>query len=163
MVMPASAITRRRMAWERFVWSLDLAAYAFVGVAGAVVALHPSYNVSSVLGEYPAISAVWSALLVVGGVGGIVGRASRVWAVEFVAAVFAGWGLFLYLIVLLPTIVDGSGIVLASVVFVSWAFVVRRYAELHIFTHEPKTLTTRAWLENAPRLRTLDVVARHRP
>lgn len=144
-------------------WSLDLAAYAFVGVAGIVAAVSPSGDVENVLGGHPWVVFVWSVLLVLGGGGGVVGRATRVWAIEYVAAVFAGWGLFLYLVILLPPIVNGSGVVLASVVFVSWAFVVRRYAELHIFTHDPKTLTPRAWLDAVPRLRTLDIVARHRP
>lgn len=160
MVITERRVVSRRLAWERLIWCLDMAAYGFLGVAGIGASVDPSDYVISALDGIHWIIALWGALLVIGGIGALVGRASRVWAIEYVANVLAGWGVWLYLVILLPSITNAGSLALAAVVFTAWAFVVRRYAELNIFTNDPRTPGMRAWVDAFIRRRTANTVGR---
>lgn len=154
---PRTNETRKR--WERLIWVIDMAAYVLIGVAGLAAAISPSDYVETVV-PVPWVVLLWGCLLAGGGLVAFVGRLSRVWAIEFFANVLAGWGAFLYAIILVPAVSTGSSWAVMALVLVATGAVVHRYAELRIYTNEPGIRTFRDRIEAARRRRTTNIVPR---
>lgn len=144
---------RRHAFLGRLIWVLDLTAYAALTYAGAQAIWATSEYVSATVVWAPAI-AIWGTLLLVGSAGCLLGRLTRLWAIEYVSNVLAGWGAWLYVIILIPAMLEGtSGVLFGFAVFASLG-IARRYAELRIFVNEPGLSGIRARLEAAFRRRT---------
>lgn len=151
--------TRRRLIWERAIWFIDLTAYLFLGVAGAIALFSSTDYVVEIVGSSAAIF-VWALLLLCGGLGSFIGRLTRFWAVEYVSNVLVQWGALIYAVILIPAGVwDGRGVLLAFVLC-SFLSTLRRYAELKILTNEPGLDTFRRRLDAALKRRTENAVAR---
>lgn len=161
MVVLDPKVSSRRLWWERLIWVLDMASYLFLAVAGYAAAFDPSDYVVSALEGYQWVIWLWGGLLLFG-LFGFVGRVTRIWAIEYPANVFTAWGAVLYLLILLPSILDGASVALPAVIFVAWAYLCRRYAELNIYTNDPRVKTWRMRLEAALARRTENTVPRLR-
>jgi hypothetical protein len=161
VVVLDSRIKGRKLHWERAIWLIDLTAYLLVCIAGLFAAFDSSVYVVSVV-QVPWVIWLWGSLLVGGGLFAFIGRLTRVWALEFFANVWAAAGAVLYAIILVPAVASGSSVAVFALVLVAWLFMLRRYAELKIFTSEPGLDTFRKRLDRALRLRTRNVVDRER-
>lgn len=159
MVMLDVRAGRRRLMWERFIWVIDMAAYLLIAYAGYNAAFEPSVYVIETVQNFGAIG-LWGVLMLVGGAVSFIGRLSKVWAIEYACNVFAAWGVGLYAVILIPSVLEGGSKVLLALVLAAWLLVLRRYAELRIFTSEPGLDTFRKRLDAALRRRTQLAVQR---
>ncbi|WP_242089273.1 hypothetical protein [Curtobacterium sp. DN_7.5] len=159
MVTTDPKLNQRRLWWERLLWIIDMAAYGVIGLSGALALVHVSdYVLDTLLGQRWIISLF--AWLMVAAWLGLAGRASRVWAVEYIGNVASGWGAFVYAVVLSSGALSGTASFAAfGVAVVAMLAMVRRYAELRIFTSEPG-VKTRGWLRDVLDRRTKNVVPR---
>lgn len=99
MVASDPRLNQRRLWWERGLWVIDLIAYTVVGVSGVLALGNVSdYVLDTLLGWTWLIRLF--AWLIIAGIVALVGRATRVWALEYVGNVAAGWGAFVYAVVL---------------------------------------------------------------
>jgi len=155
-----SGMSQKRIRWERLIWVIDIATYALLGAAGTFALWLNPPNVTTAV-QVSWIVVMWGMLLLVGGMVAAIGRALRVWAVEYVANVFAAWGAFLFAIILIPAAVDSQGWAgVLAFVCIAWLSTMRRYSELRIFANDLRGDSLRVRLEVALRRRTQNVVAR---
>lgn len=161
MVVTDPKLSQRRIWWERLIWFVDMVSYIALGVAGVTTAVQASSYVRETV-QIPWVILLWAILIGVGGVVGFIGRLSRIWAIEIGANVLAAWGAFLYALILLPAVAAGSSVAALAIVLVGWGAMVRRYAELRIFTSDPRSATpfTARRLEEVLRRRTKNTVPR---
>jgi len=159
MVATDPKLNQRRLWWERLLWIVDMTAYGVIGVSGALALVHVSdYVLNTLLGQRWIITLFASLMLAA--LLGLTGRASRVWAVEYVGNVAAGWGAAVYAIVLSSGAFGGTASFAAfGMAVVATLAMVRRYAELRIFTSEPG-IRSGGWLRDVIERRTKNVVAR---
>ena len=159
MVATDPKLNQRRLWWERLLWIVDMVAYGVIGVSGVLALIHVSDYVLDTLLEQRWIVTLFACLMVAALLG-LAGRASRVWAVEYVGNVAAGWGAFVYAVVLSSGAFGGTASFAAfGMAVVATLAMVRRYAELRIFTSEPG-VRTKGWLRDVLERRTKNVVAR---
>jgi hypothetical protein len=137
MVTTDPKLNQRRLWWERLLWIIDMAAYGFIGFSGILaIGNVSSYVYDTLLGQQWII--VLFAWLMTAGWIALAGRASRLWALEYVGNSAAGWGAAVYAVVLFPGALSGEATFAAfGMTAVATLFTVRRYAELVIFTSEP--------------------------
>jgi hypothetical protein len=159
MVATDPKLNQRRLWWERLLWLIDLAAYGVIGLSGALALVHVSdYVVDTLLGWRWLITLF--ALLMLAAWLGLIGRATRVWAIEYIGNVAAGWGAFVYAVVLSDGAFSGTASFAAfGMAVVAMLSMVRRYTELRIFTSEPSP-RPRGWLRDVLDRRTRNVVPR---
>lgn len=159
MVATDPKLNQRRLWWERLLWIVDMVAYGVIGVSGVLALVHVSdYVLDTLVGQRWIVTLFAS--LMVAALLGLAGRASRVWAVEYVGNVAAGWGAFVYAVVLSSGAFGGTASFAAfGMAVVATLAMVRRYAELRIFTSEPG-VRTKGWLRDVLERRTKNVVAR---
>lgn len=162
MVLLDPKANARRLWLERLIWMLDLSAYGFLGAAGWAAAFDPSDYVVRTMQGMSWVIWLWGWMLLTGGIFSLVGRASRLWVIEYAFNVLAAWGAFLYLLILFPALTSGGSFALAAVVYVSWAFVMRRHLELNIITSDPRRTNLRQRIHEAMRRRTQNTVPRLR-
>lgn len=156
---PVPAATRHR--YEAFIRVIDLITYFAVFVGGVYALAGTPNTVVDELAGWEWVIALWAALLLIGGIGGFVGRITRRWMIEVPATVLAGFGILIYFIVLGRfAFASITSAVAVTLVGVAMLVMVRRYLELQIFASEPGTdFRTRA--AEALRRRTADFVRRH--
>jgi hypothetical protein len=159
MVTTDPQLNQRRIWWERLIWILDMLAYLFLGGSGVAAMFHVSDYVKDTLLGQSAVILILAILLSIGGIA-FVGRLTRVWAIEYAANVFTMGGAFMYAVVLFPSLLAGSSFAVFGATVVSFLYVLRRFAELKIFTSEPAD-TPRGRLREALRRRTKNTVPRH--
>lgn len=159
MVASDPRLNQRRLWWERGLWVIDLIAYTVVGVSGVLALGNVSdYVLDTLLGWTWLIRLF--AWLMVAGIVALLGRATRVWALEYVGNVAAGWGAFVYAVVLWPGAASGQATFAAfGMTAVATLFLIRRYVELKIFTSEPGD-ADRGWWRTVLGRRTKNVVPR---
>lgn len=159
MVAMDLKLNQRRLWWERLLWLIDLAAYGVIGISGCLALVHVSaYVLDTLLGQRWIVTLF--AWLMVAAWLGLAGRASRVWAIEYVGNVAAGWGAFVYAVVLSSGAFSGDASFAAfGMAVVAMLAMVRRYAELRIFTSEPG-VRTKGWLRDVLERRTRNTVPR---
>lgn len=159
MVTTDPKLNQRRLWWERLLWVIDLGAYGVIGTSGMLALFHVSaYVVDTLLGQRWII-ALFAWLMTAAWLG-LAGRASRVWAVEYIGNVAAGWGAFVYAVVLSAGAFSGEASFAAfGMAVVAMLAMVRRYAELRIFTSEPG-VRTKGWLRGVLDRRTRNTVPR---
>lgn len=150
--------TRHRRGWERTLWVVDMIVYLILGVAGLSVLLDPADYVLVAVGGSVWILLLWSMLLIVGGMGSFVGRASRFWIIEYSTNVLVGWGSALYLLVILAALDSWGQVGVAALVFIALGFTLRRYAELNILVGEPRTGRLRERMASDIARRTEDTI-----
>ncbi|WIE54238.1 hypothetical protein [Curtobacterium sp. MCBD17_003] len=159
MVATDPKLNQRRVWWERLLWLIDLAAYGFVGVSGVLAIGNVSQYVFDTLLGQRWIILLFAWLMTAGWVA-LAGRASRLWALEYVGNNAAGWGSAVYAVVLFPGALSGQATFAAfGMAVVATLFMVRRYAELVIFTSEPGDRDP-VWFRAALRRRTKNTVTR---
>ncbi|OOB90755.1 hypothetical protein [Rathayibacter sp. VKM Ac-2630] len=136
MVATDPSTNDRRLRWERTIWIIDQASYALMAVSGFVALFATS---TFVLREvtWPEAIIVWGLLLLGGGAAGFVGRLVKVWAIEILGNVAAMSGGVIYVAIVLSAVTGGSSLVLLAFVTAATVAILRRYAELQIFTSEP--------------------------
>lgn len=159
MVATDPKIAQKRRRWEMFIWVLDLAAYAFVVYAGWAALFATSEYIQREVTDQRAIL-LWGWLLFGGGALGLVGRAVQFWAIELPGNVAAASGAAIYGYIIVQAVANGSSHVLLAFVLIAVALLLRRYAELQIFTSEPGLETWRAKVTSLLRRRTGYVVRR---
>jgi hypothetical protein len=129
-------LNQARIWWERLIYAIDLLAYLCLGASGVAALFHVSdYVVDTLLGQRVLI--VMFAVLLTVGVIAFAGRLTRLWAVEYVANVFTMGGAFMYAAILFPAVLDGASFAAFGAVVVAFLSMLRRFAELKIFTSEP--------------------------
>lgn len=153
-------LSSKRVRWERAIWLIDLACYLFAGVAGGFALWATPESIREAVRVDWVITS-WGLLLFIGGAVSFLGRLIRVWAVEMFANVFASWGAFLFALILVPAALASTGWAgVLAFVFIAWLSMLRRYAELKIFTNEPGLTTVGKRLEAALKRRTGNTVPR---
>lgn len=159
MVATDPKLNQRRLWWERFLWIVDLLAYGVVGFSGILALGRVSdYVYDTLLGQMWIIL-LFACLMTAGWVA-LAGRASRLWALEYVGNVAAGWGAAVYAVVLFPGAVTGQATFAAfGMTVVATLSMARRYSELVIFTSEPGD-GDGSWMQLVRRRRTKNTVPR---
>lgn len=157
---PISARVRRR--WEQVIRIIDIVIYAAVFVGGVYALVGTPNSVVDELRGWEWVVVLWAALLLVGGGVGFAGRLSRRWMVEVPATVLSFFGALIYLVVLGRFAFSSiTSAVAVTLVLVATLEMLRRYAELQIFSSEPDT-DFRTRMAAALTRRTADFPHRHR-
>lgn len=157
---PISDRTRRR--WEAVIRVIDVIAYAAVFIGGVYALVGTPNSVVDELRDWDWVIVLWAALLLIGGGVGLVGRLSRRWMIEVPATVLACFGILIYFVVLGRFAFSSiTSAVAVALTLVAMLVMMRRYAELQIFSTEPNG-DFRARAAAALRRRTADFVHRHR-
>ena len=159
MVATDPKVAHKRRRWELFIWALDLAAYGFVVYAGWAALFATSEYIQREVTDQRAIL-LWGWLLFGGGILGLLGRAVRLWALELPGNVAAASGAAIYAYIIAAAVANGSSHVLLAFVLIALTVLLRRYAELQIFTSEPGIETWKAKVTSLLRRRTELVVRR---
>lgn len=151
----------RRRLYEAVIRIIDLIVYLAVFAGGVYALAFTPATVTEQLEQFPLLVVMWSALLMVGGLVGFIGRLTRHWMTEVPATVAAVFGILIYLVILGRfAFISITATVAAVLVLVAMFFMVRRWAELQIFSTEPGVLVFRERLALAIRRRTANVVAK---
>lgn len=157
---PVSARVRRR--WEQVIRIIDIVIYAAVFAGGVYALVGTPNSVVDELRGWEWVIGLWAGLLLTGGAVGFAGRLSRRWMVEVPATVLSFFGALIYLVVLgRYTLASITSAVAVTLVLVATLEMLRRYAELQIFSSEPHT-DFRARMAAAITRRTADFPHRHR-
>lgn len=153
-------VSQRNRRWELLIWIIDLASYAFLGASGVIALFFTSDFVLKEV-KWTAAIVVWGCLLLGGGIAGFLGRLTRRWWVELLGNVAAASGAAVYVIIIVSAIItNGSTMVLLAFVLVAFLMMLRRYAELQIFTSDPGLGTFTSRVLFLLRRRTENVVRR---
>ncbi len=151
----------KRRLLEGLIRVIDLVIYAAVAVGGLYALIAPPPSIQTELNGWEWLIPVWGSLLIVGGLGGFIGRLSRFWIIEVPSLPFAGIGIGVYFLVLGTTAtVTPFTTVAAMLILAAMLIMLRRYLELQIFATEPDDQDLRARVAAMLRLRTRDVVRR---
>ena len=131
-------LEQRRHRLEYTIRVIDMVVYATVLAGGFYALLATPLSVVDVLEGAEWLVPVWAALLISGGLIGLVGRATRYWMVEVPGTVLSFFGTAIYLVMLgryaFTSITAG---VAAALVVVALCTVARRWVELQIFSSDP--------------------------
>jgi len=129
---------RRRRVYEASIRTVDLFVYAVVFFGGVALVVLPFNRAVDVLVGYELLVVMWATFLLGGGLVGFVGRLSRYWMVETPATVAAAFGALIYAVILGQYALTSLATFFTEVfVIVAFAFLVRRWLELQIFSSEP--------------------------
>jgi hypothetical protein len=146
---------------EALIRVIDLVIYLAVAVGGVYALIAPPPSVQTELTGWEWMIPTWGALLLLGGLGGFVGRLSRFWIIEVPALPLAMFGIGVYFMILGSTIFATVFATVATMlILAAFLNMVRRYLELQIFATEPDDHDLRARLLAATRRRTRNVVPR---
>lgn len=159
MVVTDPSTNDRRLRWERTIWVIDQASYLLMAFSGAVVLFATTAFVRREV-TWPEAIIVWGLLLLAGGAAGFVGRLVKVWAIEVLGNVAAQSGGVIYIAIVLSAVTTGSSAVLLAFVTGATVAILRRYAELQIFTSEPGLDTFSKKVRSLLRRRTTHTVRR---
>jgi hypothetical protein len=158
---PRAAESRR--AKEATIRVIDMIVYAFVIASGVFALTVPPETIQRWLAGWEWVAFMWGWLLIVAGTLGLVGRLTRVWAVEIPAPIAALFGQAIYVLVLAATAFGSATVWVALCMIIGASFaLLRRYIELLIFTTDPEARTLTDRLVEALRRRTPNVAGRHR-
>lgn len=145
----------RRERFERLIRVIDMVAYATVFVGGVYAMFATPATVVDELRGAMWLVSIWSALLILGGGVGFIGRLSRFWMVEVPATALAFFGILIYFVVLGRfAFTSVTAAVAAALILVAMCVMVRRWAELQIFATDPAHTDFRARMADALRRRT---------
>lgn len=136
----------RRRTLEHIIRILDVGAYLVVFGTGLAALLLTPDTVRVALDNYEWLIGLWAGLLLVGGLLGLAGRLSFVWAVELPGTVAAFFGCLMYFVILGTAALDkGTAAVATLLIALAAIEMARRYVELQIFTTDrrAKTFTDR--------------------
>lgn len=157
---PAEPARRRR--FEAAIRVIDLIVYAAVFAGGIYALAGTPITIIDELTGAEWLIAVWSGLLLTGGLVGFIGRLTRYWFLEVPATVLAFAGILIYLVVLGRfAFTSITAVVATALVLVALGAVARRWAELQIFATDPDAKDFRSRLAEALRRRTTNFVNRH--
>jgi hypothetical protein len=150
----------RRRFYEAIIRLVDLFVYAAVFGGGVYALVFTPQTVTEQLEGFPLLVVMWSFLLMAGGLVGFVGRLVRHWMTEVPATVAAVFGIAIYLVILGRYAFSSiTATVAVALIIVAMLFMVRRWAELQIFSTEPGASSFRDRAAAALRRRTADAVA----
>ncbi|SDG21314.1 hypothetical protein [Microbacterium sp. 77mftsu3.1] len=128
----------KRRVLEAFIRIIDIVAYGIVIIGGLYAALFTPTSVVEGLASAEWLVPMWATFLLAGGVGGAVGRITRIWILEPPALVLGIAGVAIYFIVLGNTLFESvTAGVATSLVFYAGIQMLRRYVELQIFGTDP--------------------------
>lgn len=117
---------------------IDIGIYALVLVGGMFILILTPEAIERQLSDLPWLIMLWSVLLILGGLLGLLGRLTGRWWVEAPGTVISMFGALIYAIVLLGVWAGGERtLVPAAFALVAFLTLVRRYVELQLFTSEP--------------------------
>jgi hypothetical protein len=159
MVVTDPLANESRRAKEATIRIIDLVIYAAAVFGGAFALLVTPDSVTQALRGWEWLVVGWGLLLIISGVFGFVGRASRVWLIEIPAPLAAVFGGLIYLVVLgfsAPT--RPTAWVAVALVFIATAALFRRFIELQIFTTDPGVESLAERIQAAIRRRTANTV-----
>lgn len=129
---------QRRQFFEGVIRFTDLVTYAVIAIGGIYAVTATPNTVVDQLRGAEWLVLVWSALLVVGGAVGFIGRLIRRWMIEVPATWLAGAGILIYFVVLgRYTFTSVTSGVATALVLAAFFGLIRRWAELQIFSSEP--------------------------
>lgn len=152
---------RRRRILEAIIRIIDLIVYVAVFTGGLyAIAATPASVVDELEGSEWMIP-LWGALLLVGGLGGFLGRLTRYWFLEVPSTTLAFSGILIYFVVLGRfAFTSITAVVATTLVLVAMAAMVHRWAELQIFASEPGEDDFRSRVARIFRRRTQNYVHR---
>lgn len=153
-------LPERRRFYEAIIRIVDLFVYAAVFGGGVYALAFTPVTVTEQLADFPFLVVMWSFLLMAGGLVGFIGRLVRHWMTEVPATVAAVFGILIYLVILGRfAFISITATVAVALIVVAMFAMVRRWAELQIFSTEPGSRTFRERAAAALRRRTADAVA----
>jgi hypothetical protein len=147
--IPAS----RRHRFEVVIRVIDLVVYSAVTVGGVYALIGTPASVVDELRGAEWLIIVWAFLLLVGGFVGLIGRALRRWMIEVPATVLVILGRF--------ALASITSTVATVLVLVAAGVMLRRWAELQIFSTDPDHEDFRSRVADALRRRTPNFAHRH--
>lgn len=119
---------------EGMIRVVDLVIYAAITVGGFYALLATPESVVRELGGDSILVYMWSAMLLIGGSIGFIGRLSRRWMIEVPATVLSFAGALIYAFILLNLALANAGSIVAMVFTLIAALILfRRWSELQIF------------------------------
>lgn len=149
----------RRRAYEASIRLIDESIYAGSAIAGVFALLATPRAVELELVGWEWVIPVWGALLVLGGIGGLIGRLTRYWIIEVPSLPLVAMGIGIYFIVLgARSLSSWLSMVSTMLVLVAFLVMLRRYLELQLFATEPDDADLRDRLRTALHRRTKDAV-----
>jgi hypothetical protein len=152
----------KRRVLEALIRIIDLVIYAAVIVGGVYALIFTPMSVQTELTGWEWLIPVWGSMLLLGGLGGFVGRLTRYWIVEVPSLPLAGVGIGIYFFILGSTAFSSAVAVVATMlILASLLMILRRYVELQIFASEPEDQDFRARVVAMFTRRTRDVVQRN--
>lgn len=147
--------SKKRKFYEGFIRVIDLIVYSAVFVGGLYALFGTPDTVADELGGFEWLVALWSGLLLIGGLAGFVGRFIRNWMTEVPATWLAATGIIIYFVVLgRYTFTSITAAVAATLALVAFLLMVRRWAELQIFSTDPTNPDWRVRFAQALRRKT---------
>lgn len=152
----------RRRRYEAAIRWLDMICYLAVFASGAYGLLFTPDTVTLELTGFRWLIAVWTSLLLIGGVAGFVGRLTRYWVIEAPGTVAAMFGVSIYVVILAKVaLLSTTAAVATALAFVAMLLMLRRYLELQLFSSDPGQRAFPDRLAAMIARRTHDVAPRH--
>lgn len=152
----------RRLFYEAVIRIIDLVTYTAVFAGGIYAVVGTPATIADELAGWEWLIGLWAFLLLVGGLVGFVGRLFRRWMIEVPATVLAFFGIAIYFTILARyafTSIEAA--VAVSLIIVAALMMVRRWAELQIFSTDPHHPDFKSRTAEAIRRRTSNFVQRH--
>jgi hypothetical protein len=152
---------QRRRLYERLIRWIDLLTYIAVFFGGVYALIGTPASVADELVNWEWLIGLWSGLLLAGGLVGFIGRLSRRWMIEVPATVLAFFGVSIYIAVLGRfAFTSITAVVAALLIIVAALVMLRRWAELQIFSTDPHAADFKSRVAQALRRRTNNFVQR---
>lgn len=141
---------RKRKLIELGIRIIDIICYFVVLLGGFYALFFTPNTIIKELAGYEFLIPIWSSMLLIGGLLGLVGRISTIWLFEPPADVISAGGILIYFYVLGTTAFSSMTAAVASCfVLVAFLGVVRRYLELQLFGSDPTHRSFRARTKDA--------------
>lgn len=127
----------RRYIYEIAIRVLDILVYTVVLAGGIYALVAPPDTVINALEGWEWLATAWGVLLAAGGLIGLCGRFAGYWLIETPATIASATGILIYTVILAEyTFTSVTAVVATSLVLVAFAFMVRRWMELQLFSTE---------------------------
>lgn len=140
---------KKRQVLEFIIRVLDMVVYVLVFFGGIYALWFTPTTIIKELVGWEWLILVWAGLLLIGGLLGLIGRASTIWILEPPADIAAAMGALIYAVVLGRTaFTTPLSTVAFCLVMVAFLAIVRRYVELHLFGSNPSARGVRSKWED---------------
>lgn len=152
---------KRRRVLEGLIRLVDMAVYGSVTVGGIFALTFPPRQVTLELAGWEWLIPMWGVILLLGGIGGLIGRLTRYWVIEVPALPLSGIGIGIYFVILGASSFQSAYSAVATMLILAALLnMIRRYLELQLFASEPGDRPLRERVYAVTHRRTANTVRR---